>query len=63
MSKKKDVLKESEKARKERLALSGAMTTKVVRDKKKYTRKSKHKSQDDLCFFYFFWPFRKARKY
>ena len=45
MSKKKDVLKESEKARKERLALSGAMTTKVVRDKKKYTRKSKHKSQ------------------
>ena len=46
MAKKKDTLKESEKARKERLSLCGAMATQVIKDKTKYSRKSKHKSKD-----------------
>jgi hypothetical protein len=51
MAKKNKAPKESSEARRERIALSGAMTTKVVKDKKKYSRKSKHKSNSDLCFF------------
>jgi hypothetical protein len=38
------VPKESTEARRERLSLSGAMTTKVIKDKTKYSRKVKHKS-------------------
>ena len=44
MAKKQDYLKESATARMERLALSGAMSTKVIKDKTKYSRKQKHKS-------------------
>ena len=36
MAKNKNLPKESEKARRERLALSGAMTTKVIKNKKLY---------------------------
>jgi hypothetical protein len=43
MAKNKKVPKESPQARAERLSLSGAMTTKVVQSKKKYSRKEKHK--------------------
>ena len=53
MSKKKDYLKESATARSERLALSCVMTTKVIKDKSKYSRKEKHKSKSGLCFSFF----------
>ena len=43
MAKKKKVPKESPQARAERIALSGATTTRVVQSKKKYSRKEKHK--------------------
>ena len=42
-SKKNKVAKESPQARAERIALSGATTTRVVQSKKKYSRKEKHK--------------------
>jgi len=40
-------VKESKERRLERLALSGALRTQVKKDKKKYTRKKKHKNQED----------------
>jgi hypothetical protein len=39
----KGIYKESETARKERLELSGCTRTRVVKNGKAYTRKTKHK--------------------
>ena len=43
MTKKKKLPKESPQARTERIALSGATTTRVFQIKNKYSRKEKHK--------------------
>ena len=48
--KKKTVAKENERMRKERIAGSDngrTMRTRVVKDKKKYTRKTKHKKNEN----------------
>ena len=48
--KKKNSAKENERMRKERIAGSDngrTMRTRVVKDKKKYTRKTKHKNAED----------------
>ena len=48
--KKKNSAKENERMRKERIAGSDngrTMRTRVVNDKKKYTRKTKHKNAED----------------
>ena len=49
--KKKNSAKETERMRKERIAGSDngrTMRTRVVNDKKKYTRKSKHNLKEDF---------------
>lgn len=49
--KKKNSAKETERMRKERIAGSDngrTMRTRVVKDKKKYTRKSKHNLKEDF---------------
>ena len=48
--KKKNSAKENERMRKERIAGSDngrTLRTRVVKDKKKYTRKKKHKNSED----------------
>jgi len=42
-SNKPDYIKETRESRKERLLLAATMSTKVIRDRSKYSRKEKHK--------------------
>ena len=50
--------KESKEERQRRLQLSGAMQTRVVKDKKKYSRKNKYKkgsrNEEPYLFFRFY---------
>jgi len=48
-------VKETKEQRLERLRLHGATTTRVVKDKKKYSRKSKHKksSRNEEPYLFF----------